>query len=232
MRRVRFGEVQNTESGRAPRGKCLGDPVGLKTPVESRGEHESSNRTARNAAAVQYGHEPGDSGDLRIRHCTLRVDTQLVLVPVSVNDKLNRPVSGLEKENFRLYEDNIEQPIVQFAMDDEPVAVGLIFDTSGSMEHKLPRSRQAAAEFFRVANPEDEFFLVEFGDRPKLRVPLTADAGSIETQLAFSVAHGSTALLDAVYMGLHEIKKSKKNKKALLVISDGGDNHSRYSLTE
>ena len=99
----------------------------------------------------------------------LRVDTQLVIVPVSVNDKLNRPVSGLEKENFRLFEDSIEQAIVQFAMDDEPVAVGLIFDTSGSMEHKLGRSRQAAAEFFRVANPEDEFFLVEFGDAPKLR---------------------------------------------------------------
>jgi len=162
----------------------------------------------------------------------LRVDTQLVLVPVTVNDKLNRPVSGLDKENFRLFEDNIEQPIVQFAMDDEPVAVGLIFDTSGSMDHKLPRSRQAAAEFFRVANPEDEFFLVEFGDSPKLRVPLTGDAGRIETQLAFSLAKGSTALLDAIYMGLHEIKKSKKNKKALLIISDGGDNHSRYSLTE
>jgi Ca-activated chloride channel homolog len=162
----------------------------------------------------------------------LRVDTQLVLVPVSVNDKLNRPVSGLEKEHFRLFEDSVEQPIVQFAMDDEPVAVGLIFDTSGSMEHKLPVSRRAAAEFFRVANPEDEFFLVEFGDGPRLRVPLTGDAGRIESQLAFSIARGSTALLDAIYMGLHEIKKSKKNKKALLIISDGGDNHSRYSMNE
>lgn len=163
---------------------------------------------------------------------TLRVDTQLVLVPVAVNDKLNRPVSGLERENFRVFEDNVEQPIVQFAMDDEPVAVGLIFDTSYSMNSKLGRSRQAAAEFFRVANPEDEFFLVEFGDSPRLRVPLTSDSGTIETELAFSVAKGSTALLDAIYMGLHEIKKSKKNKKALLIISDGGDNHSRYSLPE
>ena len=163
---------------------------------------------------------------------TLRVDTQLVLVPVAVNDKLNRPVSGLERENFRVFEDNVEQPIVQFAMDDEPVAVGLIFDTSGSMGSKLDRSRHAAAEFFRVANPEDEFFLVEFGDSPKLRVPLTSDSGTIESQLAFSIARGSTALLDAIYMGLHEIKKSKKNKKALLIISDGGDNHSRYTLTE
>jgi len=163
---------------------------------------------------------------------SLRIDTNLVLVPVAVNDKLNRPVSGLEKENFRLYEDNVEQPIVQFAMDDEPVAVGLIFDTSGSMQYKITRSRQAAVEFFRVANPEDEFFLVEFGDAPRLRVPLTSDYGRIETELAFSNAHGSTALFDAIYMGLHEIKKSKKNKKALLIISDGGDNHSRYTYPE
>ena len=92
-------------------------------------------------------------------------DTTLVLVPVTVNDPLNRPVSGLEKENFRVFEDKVEQTITQFAMDDEPVAVGLVFDTSGSMGDKLRRSRMAAREFFRTANPEDEFFLVEF-DRP------------------------------------------------------------------
>src|SRR5690242_238065 len=93
---------------------------------------------------------------------TLRVDSTLVLVPVSVNDPLNRPVSGLDKENFRLYDDRVEQEITQFSMDDEPVAVGLVFDTSGSMGDKLKRSRMAAREFFRTANPEDEFFLVEF----------------------------------------------------------------------
>lgn len=175
---------------------------------------------------------PRPSASPEPSRANLRVDSQLVLVPVTVHDKLNRPVSGLEKENFRVYEDKVEQPILQFAMDDEPVAVGLIFDTSGSMQYKIGRSRQAAAEFFRVANPEDEFFLVEFGDSPHLRVPLTGNAGEIETQLAFSVAKGSTALLDAIYMGLHEIKKSKKNKKALLVISDGGDNHSRFSTSE
>jgi VWFA-related protein len=162
----------------------------------------------------------------------LRVDTELVLVPVSVNDKYNRPISGLERENFKLFEDSVEQPIVQFAMDDAPVAVGLVFDTSGSMESKLPRSRQAASQFFRVANPEDEFCLVEFSDAPKLRVPLTQDTGKIENHLTFSIARGSTALLDAIYLALHEVKKSKKTKKALLIISDGGDNHSRYSLNE
>ena len=165
-------------------------------------------------------------------NANLRVDTTLVLVPVSVNDPLNRPVSGLEKENFRVFDNKVEQTITQFAMDDEPVAVGLVFDTSGSMGEKLRRSRMAAKEFFRTSNPEDEFFLVEFDNKPRLEVPLTSDSGTIENQLTFSRSHGSTALLDAIYMALHEMKKSKKNKKALLVISDGGDNNSRYTVTE
>lgn len=163
----------------------------------------------------------------------IRVDTSLVLIPVSVNDPLNRPVTGLEKENFRLFDDRVEQKITQFAMDDEPVAVGLVFDTSGSMGAKLQRSRMAAREFFNTSNAdEDEFFLVEFDDRPRLEVPLTRDTGQIESQLTFSRSHGSTALLDAILLAIHEMRKSKKRKKALLVISDGGDNHSRYSEKE
>jgi Ca-activated chloride channel family protein len=164
---------------------------------------------------------------------TLRVDTNLVLIPVSVNDQLNRPVTGLEKENFRVFDDRVEQRIVQFAMDDAPVAVGLVFDTSGSMGSKLQRSRMAAREFFRTGNGEqDEYFLVEFDDKPRLEVPLTTNSGQIENQLTFSRSHGSTALLDALLLALHEMKRSKKNKKALLVISDGGDNHSRYTPAE
>jgi Ca-activated chloride channel family protein len=163
---------------------------------------------------------------------TIRVDTNLILVPVSVNDSLNRPVTGLERENFRVYEDKVEQKIAQFAMDDDPVAVGLVFDTSGSMGSKLQRSRMAAVQFFKTANAEDEFFLVEFDNSPRLEVPLTRDVGQIENQLTFSQSKGSTALLDAIYLALHEMKRSKKNKKALLIISDGGDNHSRYSARE
>jgi len=162
----------------------------------------------------------------------LRVDTTLVLVPVSVNDPLNRPVTGLEKENFRIYQDKIEQAIASFSSEDEPIAVGLVFDTSGSMGEKLKRSRMAAREFFRFADPNDEYFLVEFDDAPRLEVPLTKDTGKIEEQLVFSRSHGSTALLDAIYLALHEMKKCKMNKKALLIISDGGDNHSRYTVTE
>ena len=181
--------------------------------------------------AIQPRPKPAARPDT-LPNANLRVDTTLVLVPVSVNDPLNRPVSGLEKENFRVFDNKVEQTITQFAMDDEPVAVGLVFDTSGSMGEKLRRSRMAAKEFFRTANPEDEFFLVEFDNKPRLEVPLTSDSGTIENQLTFSKSHGSTALLDAIYMALAEMKKSKKNKKALLVISDGGDNNSRYTVTE
>jgi len=164
---------------------------------------------------------------------SIRVDTSLVLIPVSVNDPLNRPVTGLEKENFRLFDDRVEQAISQFAMDDEPVAVGLVFDTSGSMGDKLKTSRMAARQFFNTSNPEeDEFFLVEFDNNPRLEVPLTKDTGTIEAQLTFSKSHGSTALLDAILLAVHEMRRSKMKKKALLIISDGGDNHSRYSQKE
>ncbi len=164
---------------------------------------------------------------------TIRVDTSLVLIPVTVNDPLNRPVTGLEKENFRVFDERVEQTITQFAMDDEPVAVGLVFDTSGSMGDKLRTSRLAAKAFFQTSNAdEDEYFLVEFDDNPRLAVPLTSDTGQIENQLVFSKSKGSTALLDALLLAIHEMRRSKKRKKALLVISDGGDNHSRYSPKE
>jgi VWFA-related protein len=162
----------------------------------------------------------------------LRVDTNLVLIPVSVSDPLNRPVTGLEKENFRLFEDKQERKITTFGMEDEPVAVGLVFDTSGSMGDKLRQSRMAAHTFFRISNPEDEFFLVTFDSAPRLTVPLTNNAGAIENQLVFTKSKGTTALLDALMLALHEMRKSKKNKKALLLITDGGDNNSRYTEAE
>jgi Ca-activated chloride channel homolog len=162
----------------------------------------------------------------------IRVESTLVLIPVSVNDRMNRPVSGLEKQDFLLTDDGVKQNITTFAMDDAPVTVGLVFDTSGSMGYTLQRSRMAATEFFKTSNPEDEFFLVEFDNKPRLEVPLTHDTQKIDSQLLFSRSQGSTALLDAIYMALHEMKYAHNQKKALLIISDGGDNHSRYTKAE
>jgi Ca-activated chloride channel family protein len=162
----------------------------------------------------------------------LRVDLNLVLVPVTVCDPSNRPVTGLEKEHFRILEDRVEQTITHFSMDDEPVAVGLVFDISGSMGPKLQKARMAAAEVFKTANPDDEFFLVEFNDQPKMVVPLTRDVEEIQNQLTWAQSKGRTALLDAIFLAMNEMKKSKKNRKALLIISDGGDNSSRYTESE
>ena len=162
----------------------------------------------------------------------IRIDSSLVLVPVTVCDPLNRPVTGLEREHFRLFDDRVEQALTHFAMDDEPLAIGLVFDTSGSMGNKLRRSRLAATAFFKSANPDDEFFLVEFNDRPKLVQPITREHEDIQHKLAATQAKGRTALLDAIYLAMHEMRKSTKRRKALLIISDGGDNSSRYTESE
>lgn len=162
----------------------------------------------------------------------IRVDASLVLIPVTVTDPLNRFVTGLEKENFRVYEDKKEQAISTFSSEDAPLSAGVIFDCSGSMGRKLEKSRLAVAQFFKTANPEDEFFLVQFADSANLIQPFTMDLEEIQNRLTFTQSKGRTALLDAVYLGLHQMKKAKNPRKALLVISDGGDNNSRYTEGE
>jgi len=162
----------------------------------------------------------------------IRVQSTLVLIPVTVTDPLNRFVTGLDRENFRVLEDKIEQKVTHFASEDAPLSVGLVFDTSGSMGSKLDKSRQAVAQFFKTANPEDEFFLIQFNDRPELVVDFTTHLEEIQNRLTFTQSKGRTALLDAVYMALHKMKKAKNARKALLIISDGGDNSSRYTESE
>ena len=135
----------------------------------------------------------------------IRVDTTVVLINVTVTDPLNRFVTGLEKENFRLFEDKAEQKVVHFASEDAPLSIGLVFDTSVSMSNKLGKSRQAVSAFFKTANPEDEFFLVQFNDRPEMIQDFTTNIEDIQNRLTFTQAKGRTALLDAVYMALHNM---------------------------
>jgi Ca-activated chloride channel homolog len=166
------------------------------------------------------------------RQGNIRIDTTLVQVNVTVTDPLNRFVTGLEKEHFRLFEDKTEQVISQFSAEDAPLSVGIVFDTSGSMGSKLQKSRQAVAQFFKTANPEDEFFLIEFNDRPQMIVPFTTSTEEIQNQLTFTQSKGRTALLDGIYMAMSTMKKARNPRKAVLIISDGGDNSSRYTETE
>jgi VWFA-related protein len=162
----------------------------------------------------------------------LRADVTLVLVPVEVSDEQNRPISGLEKENFQVFDDKVEQKITAFAMEDEPIAICLVFDVSGSMSGTLPDIVGAAENFFRTANLGDQFCLVELASEAKVVVPLTEHPGAIQSQLVFAKTGGSTALLDGIYLAMNEVGKAKTLRKALVVISDGGENNSRYTLTE
>ena len=159
----------------------------------------------------------------------IQVDVNLALVNVTVTDPLNRLVTGLEKDNFRVYEDGTEQEVVTLSSEDVPVSIGLIFDMSGSMSDKVDKARQAAVQFMRTANPLDQFFLVSFNDRAELTIGFTNSVEELQTRMMFTASRGRTALLDAIYLGLSQMRGAHKAKKALLIISDGGDNHSRYN---
>ncbi len=162
----------------------------------------------------------------------LKVDVDLVLVPVTITDPMNRLVTGLEKENFQLFEGNASQEIRSFSSEDAPVSLGVIFDSSGSMSSKMDRAKDAVVEFFKTANPQDEFFMITFSDEPEAVSDFTNSIDEIQNKLVFAVPRRRTALLDAIYMGISKMRQAKYAKKALLIISDGGDNHSRYTENE
>ncbi len=175
---------------------------------------------------------PPKEKELKQRESAFRLDVNLVLVPVSVITPMGQLVTGLEKEQFRVFEDNKEQSIAHFGSEDAPLSMGIIFDASGSMGQKLTKSRQAVSQFFKTANPQDEFFLIQFNDRPETVVAFTTRVEEIQNRLTFTQAKGRTALLDAIYLGLNHMKQAKNPKKAILVVSDGGDNSSRYTERE
>jgi Ca-activated chloride channel family protein len=160
---------------------------------------------------------------------TLHVDVDLALVNVTVSDPRDRPVTGLAPDNFRVFENNVEQEIQYFSSEDVPISIGVIFDLSGSMANKVGKAKEAASQFFKTANPQDEFFLVGFNERAELLSPFTNSVEDLQSRLLQASAKGSTALLDAIYLGLGEMRKARNAKRALLIISDGGDNHSRYN---
>jgi Ca-activated chloride channel family protein len=163
---------------------------------------------------------------------TLKAQVDLALVNVTVTDPFNRLVTGLDIENFRVFEDSVEQEIVNFSAEDVPISIGVIFDVSGSMSDKIDKSREAALQFFKTANPQDEFFLVSFNERAELTSAFTDSVDDLQSRMMFVTAKGRTALLDAVYLGLSQVRGAHNAKRALLIISDGGDNHSRYNESD
>jgi VWFA-related protein len=159
-------------------------------------------------------------------------DTNLVLIPVTVTDPSNRYVLGLQKQDFHLFEDGVEQTIAHFSGEDAPLSVGLVFDISGSMDDKLRISRQATVQFLKTMNPEDEALLIAFNDKAQLAMGFTSKTAEIQNKLLSLQPSGLTALLDAAEMALRELKKARNPRKAILIVSDGGDNNSRYTAKE
>jgi Ca-activated chloride channel homolog len=162
----------------------------------------------------------------------LKSNVNLVLVPVTVTDPMDRLVTGLEKDNFSVYQDKQKEQIRTLSSDDAPISVGVILDISGSMDDKIQRAREAVSQFLETANPQDEFFLITFSDGPQLVAPFTSRPQDIESRLPTVEAKGMTALLDAIYLGIDQMHHAQYARKALLIISDGGDNHSRYTEGE
>lgn len=161
----------------------------------------------------------------------LKVDVDLVLANVTVTDRNGRFVTGLEKENFKLSEDKVPQDIAYFSSEDIPLSVGIILDVSGSMKDKLKTAVEAAMTFMKGGSPDDEYFLVEFADKPTETADFTSDISKIQGRFLTSKAKGRTALFDAVYMGLSKLEQGNNVKRALLLITDGEDNRSRYTFS-
>lgn len=178
------------------------------------------------------GRESAADRSAAARRGSIVKDVDLVLVPVTVTDDAGRPVTGLAKENFDLFEGQSRQQVQYFSSDDAPISIGILFDTSRSMSDKIDGARNAIAAFLKSANPEDEFFAITFSNRPELISDFTSSPEEIQNELMLAAPKGATALHDAIYWGLSKARSSRHARKALLIVSDGGDNHSRYSERE
>jgi Ca-activated chloride channel family protein len=194
------------------------DATASKDAASANGENKAKGDVRRDTPGLVL--KPGQ---------TMHMDVDLALVNVTVTDPYNRLVTGLDTDNFRVFEDNVEQELVTFSAEDVPISIGVIFDFSGSMANKVSKAREAAIQFFKTANPQDEFFLVSFNERAELTSSFTNSIEDLQSRMMLTVPKGRTALLDAIYLGLSQMRGARNAKRALLILSDGGDNHSRYS---
>ncbi len=198
------------------------------------GQSTSNTISTETTRASPAASRPGDDtpGVPITRGKVIRTNVDLALVNVNVSDPFDRMIVGLEQDNFRVYEDGVEQEVLTFSSEDVPVSLGIILDLSGSMRNKIGKVRAAIMEFLKAANKQDDFFLIGFSAQPELMSSFTDNPESIQSLVSLATPGGSTALLDAVQLGVSYVRSSKHKKRALLIFSDGGDNHSRYSQRE
>jgi Ca-activated chloride channel homolog len=190
------------------------------------------------SAALLSGQEPRVTIEPRQKpesakpNANLRVDVNEVTIPVTVTDISGQPVTGLPSEAFHIYEDGVEQPKAHLSEQDAPLSIGILFDASASMKVKLNQSRQAVVQLLKASMPGDEFFLVDFNDSPQLLSRFTSDPAEIESAMAAIQPQGWTALLDSIYLSLNQIKHARNPRRVLVILSDGGDNNSRFTERE
>src|SRR4051794_1596521 len=175
---------------------------------------------------------PSRNESAKIPRVDFRVNSNLVLIPVNVLDIRNRQVLGLTREQFRVFDNDVEQPITHSATDDAPVSIAIVFDASGSMGPKLKKSREAVADILNTANPDDEFALIQFSARVQRLVDFTDRSDEVLDRLLSIQSRGQTALLDAIYLATKTMRRARHSRKAIVLISDGGDNRSRHSVLE
>lgn len=214
---------------------CCSVPASAQTAASSPQETKPADQSATETKPPQDAKDDvrkNTSGTKLKPLQGLHLDVDLALVNVTVTDPYNRLVTGLDPDNFRVYEDNIEQEVVTFSSEDVPISIGVIFDFSGSMANKIGKAREAAVEFFKTANPQDEFFLVSFNERAELTSAFTNSVEDLQSRMMLTAPKGRTALLDAIYLGLSQMRGARNGKRALLILSDGGDNHSRYNESD
>jgi Ca-activated chloride channel family protein len=166
------------------------------------------------------------------RLAAFRTNTQMVLVPVTVTDRNGKTVEGLRAENFNVLEDQAPQQIVSFTAEDAPCSVGLVLDVSGSMRHALDTAKGVAHSFLQNANSADEFLLLTVSSQPEAVSGFTTDIADLDESIGRTSPGGMTALIDTVYLGLNSMRKARQPRRALLILSDGMDNYSRYSKGE
>lgn len=160
---------------------------------------------------------------------TFHTGVEMVLVPITVTDRDGRTVEGLRADDFDIFDDREPQKIVSFSSDDAPCSVGLVLDISDSMQQTHSAAKEIVQAFFGSANPDDEFLLLTVSTQPAAMPAFTTDTAALEESIGFAKPGGLTALFDTVYLGLSRMREAQRSRRALLILSDGGDNHSRYS---
>lgn len=205
----------------APEPSAAGDPAAVRRQPTPTAQPPKPPSKSNSAADL-----------LRVGAPLVMTNVDLVLVPVMIVNPLNQLVTGFQRDNFRVYEGEQEQAIRYFSSEDAPASLSVIFDVSVSMSDKIEKAREAAIDFFRISNPQDEFSLITFSDRPHLLVDFGEPIEDIERKLDYVTPKGRTALLDAIYLGMEKMRRARHFRKALLIISDGADNTSRFSARE